>query len=107
MMVGDDNVKSDGFGICDLIDGRNTGIHRDDKPGSMLLDGAERRTADTVSLTVSCRDIIIHVCSMLFQVHKENGNRSNTVYIIIAVYGNLLIFLNCPADSRDRRLDIL
>ena len=60
-MVRHDNVKSDRFGVCDLIDRRDTRIDGNDKRRSALSDGMECTDVQSVPFTFSRGDIIIHV----------------------------------------------
>ena len=97
MVVGNDNIKALRR-LLHLMQTADTAVHRNHQRRAALGNRAQRLVIQAVALTLALRNIRLHLRSTPLKIKIEQGGRSNSVHIVIAINRNLL---SCRQRTRD------
>ena len=107
VMVGDDGIDPERFGVCHLVYGGNAVIDRDDQLDAALIQSVDRLTMHTVALGLTRRDVIHRVRTDIGKIGVQQRGRGNAVGVEIAVNTDTLAVFDRLLYPLDRLVHIL
>ena len=91
MVVTDDEVDAQLFGVGNLLNGLDAAVKYDNQPHAGGMGVVHTLVADSISLLVAVRDIEINVCGELLQKAIDQCHRRATIHIVVSINKNAFL----------------
>ena len=99
VVVRDDQVQADFFGVAGLLHAGDTAVHGDDQGHALLPQGAQGILPQAVAVLDAAGDVFQAVPSAQPQVvHQQHGG-GDAVHVVVSEHGHPLAGLQAPPDT--------
>ena len=107
MMVSDDNINSQLFGMFNFSDRTHSAIHANHQITSLLAQLRDSVDIQTVSFIKTVWNIIMSINPQMFEHFQKQRSCSCTINIVIAINPYLLAIFNCVFNTLNGPLHVV
>ena len=107
MVVADDEVDAQAFGVSDFLHCLDAAVEHDDEFHTGLVSVVHTFVRHSVAVFVAVGDVVVDVGAVLVEEFIDECHRRDTVHIVVAVDEDALLASEGLVQAVDRRLHVL